>query len=74
MATALSESIDSTNLLRFPSISATYVMVRLVYGALGSCHGAWHVLADWHHAWDRMGPPGLMPWAFLSCWSLRQST
>lgn len=34
MATALSETIDSSHLLRFPLNYRTYVLVRLVYGAL----------------------------------------
>lgn len=34
MATALSETIDASNLLRFPLSYPAYVLVRLVYGAL----------------------------------------
>ncbi len=34
MATALTESVDSSNLLRFPLSFPSYFMVRLVYGSL----------------------------------------
>ena len=65
MATALSESIDSTNLLRFPLSYRTYVMVRLVYGALdpATVLGTfWLVGITLGIGWGR---PGLMPWAFV---------
>src|SRR6478736_2386658 len=65
MATALSESIDSTNLLRFPLSYRTYVMVRLVYGALdpATVLGTfWLVGITIGIGWAR---PGLMPWSFV---------
>lgn len=65
MATALSESIDSTNLLRFPLSYRTYVMVRLVYGALDPATvlgSFWLVGITLGIGWAR---PGLMPWAFV---------
>jgi len=65
MATALSESIDSTNLLRFPLSYRTYVMVRLVYGALdpATVLGTfWLVGILLGIGWAR---PGLIPWAFI---------
>ncbi len=65
MATALTESMDSSNLLRFPLTYRAYVMVRLAYGAfdpatlLGSL---WLIGIMLGIGWAR---PALLPWAFL---------
>ncbi len=65
MATALTESMDSSNLLRFPLTYRAYVMVRLAYGAfdpatlLGTLWLTGIVLGI---GWAR---PALLPWAFL---------
>jgi len=65
MATALTESVDASNLLRFPLSYRSYVMVRFVYGAfdpatlLGSL---WLIGILLGVGWAR---PVLLPWAFL---------
>jgi len=64
MATALSETIDSSNLLRFPLGYPAYVLVRLVYGALdpATVLGTfWLIGITLGIGWER---PALMPWAF----------
>jgi len=65
MATALSESIDSSNLLRFPLSYPAYVLVRIVYGALdpATVLGTfWLVGITLGIGWAR---PSLMPWAAI---------
>jgi ABC-2 type transport system permease protein len=65
MATALTESIDSSNLLRFPLSYPTYVLVRLVYGALdpATVLGTfWLMGIAFGIGWAR---PGLLPWAVI---------
>jgi ABC-2 type transport system permease protein len=65
MATALTESMDSSNLLRFPLTYRAYVMVRLAYGAfdpatlLGTF---WLIGILLGIGWAR---PALLPWAFI---------
>ena len=65
MATALTETMDSSDLLRFPLNYRAYVMVRLAYGAfdpatvLGSL---WLIGIALGIGWAR---PGLLPWAVL---------
>jgi len=63
MATALSESIDASNLLRFPLTYRAYVLVRLAYGALDPATllgSLWLVGIALGIGWAR---PGLFLWA-----------
>jgi ABC-2 type transport system permease protein len=65
MATALTESMDSSNLLRFPLSYRAYVVVRLVYGALDPATvlgSLWLIGITLGIGWAR---PRLLPWALL---------
>ena len=65
MATALSETIDASNLLRFPLGYPAYVLVRLVYGALDPATvlgSFWLIGITLGIGWAR---PALAPWAAL---------
>lgn len=65
MATALTESVDASNLLRFPLNYRSYVMVRFVYGAFDPATllgGLWLIGILLGIGWAR---PVLLPWAFL---------
>jgi ABC-2 type transport system permease protein len=65
MATALSETIDASNLLRFPLSYPAYVLTRLVYGALdpATVLGTfWLIGITLGIGWAR---PPLAPWAAL---------
>ncbi|MGC2197273.1 MAG: hypothetical protein WA628_21540 [Terriglobales bacterium] len=63
MASALTETMDSSDLLRFPLNYHAYVVVRLVYGALDPATflgGLWLTGITLGIGWAR---PGLLPWA-----------
>ena len=65
MATALSESIDASNLLRFPLSYRAYVAVRLAYGALDPATllgSLWLIGIALGIGWAQ---PSLLPWAVL---------
>ena len=65
MATALSETIDASNLLRFPLSYPAYVLVRLVYGALDPATvlgSFWLIGITLGIGWAR---PPLAPWGAL---------
>lgn len=65
MASALTETIDSSHLLRFPLDYRAYVLVRLIYGALDPATvlgGLWLVGIALGAGWAR---PALFPWAAL---------
>jgi ABC-2 type transport system permease protein len=65
MATALTESMDASNLLRFPLSYRAYVVVRLVYGALDPATllgSFWLIGITLGIGWAR---PRLLPWAVL---------
>lgn len=65
MATALTETIDSSHLLRFPLNYRAYALVRLIYGALDPATvlgGLWLVGITLGIGWAR---PALFPWAAL---------
>jgi ABC-2 type transport system permease protein len=63
MASALTETMDSSELLRFPLNYRSYVVVRLVYGALDPATvlgSLWLTGITLGIGWAR---PGLLPWA-----------
>jgi ABC-2 type transport system permease protein len=65
MATALTETIDSSHLLRFPLNYRAYAMVRLIYGALDPATvlgGLWLVGITLGVGWAR---PSMLLWAAL---------
>jgi ABC-2 type transport system permease protein len=65
MATALSESIDASHLLRFPVSYRAYVLIRLVYGALDPATvlgSLWLAGMVFGLGWAR---PDLLIWAFV---------
>lgn len=65
MASALSETMDSSELLRFPLNYRAYVLVRLVYGALDPATvlgSLWLTGIALGIGWAR---PALLPWAAL---------
>jgi ABC-2 type transport system permease protein len=65
MATALTESMDASNLLRFPLSYRAYVLVRLVYGALDPATwlgSLWLIGITLGIGWAR---PRLLPWTAL---------
>jgi len=65
MATALTETIDSSDLLRFPMDYRAYVLVRLIYGALDPATvlgSLWLVGITLGIGWAR---PSLLPMAAL---------
>ncbi len=66
MATALTETIDSSHLLRFPLSYRAYAMVRLIYGALDPATvlgGLWLVGITLGVGWAR---PALLPCTALA--------
>jgi ABC-2 type transport system permease protein len=65
MATALTETMDSSELLRFPLNYRTYVLVRLAYGALDPATvlgSLWLIGITLGIGWAR---PTLLPWAMV---------
>ena len=65
MATALTETMDSSELLRFPLKYRAYVLVRLAYGALDpatALGSLWLIGIALGIGWAR---PGLFPWAIM---------
>jgi ABC-2 type transport system permease protein len=65
MASALTETMDSSHLLRFPLNYRSYVVVRLVYGALDPATvlgSLWLMGITLGIGWAR---PRLLPWAAL---------
>ncbi len=65
MASALTETMDSSELVRFPLNYRAYVLVRLVYGALDPATvlgSLWLLGITLGIGWAR---PGLLPWAVV---------
>lgn len=65
MATAFTESFDSTNFLRFPIRYRSYFLIRMVYGALEPTTVIGTLWLFGITAGVGIAEPGLLPWAAL---------
>lgn len=65
MATALSESVDASHLLRFPVSYRVYVLIRLVYGALDPATLLGSLWLTGMVVGIGFARPGLLFWAFV---------
>jgi ABC-2 type transport system permease protein len=65
MATAFTESFDSTNFLRFPIRYPSYFLIRMVYGAMDPTTLIGTLWLVGIAAGIAIADPGLLPWAVL---------